>query len=88
MSADQRPIAWLALSKGTPVHASGGDEIGKVAQVVGDVSKDIFSGITFRSNLLATERFAPAELVAQITEGAVRLSISSDEAERLAAYEA
>jgi uncharacterized protein YrrD len=82
-----RPIAWLALRQGTVVRARGGQEVGKVGRVVGDQQKDIFSGITVVSGLFRAERFAPAELVAGITESEVRLSLSPDQADQLEVYD-
>ena len=86
MVDDERPIAWLALEEGTEVVSRDGKEIGKISQVVGDVNKDIFSGVAFRPGLLQQPRFAPAHLVDAITTGSVRLSITSEEAERLDNY--
>jgi sporulation protein YlmC with PRC-barrel domain len=88
MVDDGRPIAWLALEEGTEVVSRDGKEIGKISQVVGDVTKDIFSGIAFRPGILQHPRFAPADLVDAITTESVRLSITSEEAERLDDYRA
>ncbi len=89
MEDEDRPIAWLALEKGTTVRAADGDEIGVVSQVIGDEQKDIFSGITITSGLFGTERYAPADLVDAITRSEVRLSLGSRRAaEALDAYSA
>jgi hypothetical protein len=87
MTDERAPIAWMALHKGHPVVGSDGRNIGKVSRVVGDEQRDIFSGIAFRAGLLDTERFAPATLVADITQGAVSLSIPSSQAEHLDPFE-
>jgi hypothetical protein len=81
-------IAWTAVGRGHPVHASDGEQVGKVARVVADEQKDIFSGITFRSHRFETERFAPADIIEGITGASVQLKIPSPEAESLEAYEA
>jgi hypothetical protein len=81
-------IAWTAVGRGHPVHASDGEQVGKVARVVADEQKDIFSGITFRSHLFETERFAPADIIGGITEASVQLTIPAPETEALEAYEA
>jgi uncharacterized protein YrrD len=81
-------IAWTAVGRGHPVHASDGEQVGKVARVVADQQKDIFAGITFRSHLFEIERFAPADIIEGITEASVQLAIPSPEAEALEAYEA
>jgi len=57
MADDGRPIAWMALENGTPVVAADGEEVGKVADVVADESKDIFSGVVFRQGLLDAKKF-------------------------------
>jgi hypothetical protein len=84
--ADEEVISWMALEEGTEVVAADGESVGKVAKVIADVQKDIFSGITFRTGLLSTQRFAPAALVETITPQAVRLSVSSTEADELEDY--
>jgi uncharacterized protein YrrD len=81
-----RQIAWLALEEGTPILASDGSEIGRVATVVADEQKDIFSGVTFRPGLLDGQRFVPADAIDRMTEDAVHLKISGSEAESLEAY--
>jgi hypothetical protein len=86
MTEADRPIAWLALEHGTPVHDAAGAEIGKVGRVVGDHQKDIFSGITVTSGLFSAERFAPAAAVARITASSVELNLGREEAERLEPY--
>lgn len=82
MANDERAIAWLALEKGTPVIDAAGAEIGKVSQVVADEQKDIFSGIQWRHGLLGEEHFVPADLIDELTEGAVRLRVSGAEAQQ------
>jgi uncharacterized protein YrrD len=80
-------IAWTAVGRGHSVRASDGEQVGKVARVVADEQKDIFSGITFRSHLFETERFAPAAVIDSIPEESIHLAIPSSEAESLAAYQ-
>lgn len=86
MTDDEAPIAWLALEEGTTVYSADGDELGSVRHVVADEQKDIFSGIVFRSGILSDDRFVPADAVETITTAAVRLGISSEEADRLEPY--
>ncbi|MFN2388857.1 MAG: PRC-barrel domain-containing protein [Actinomycetota bacterium] len=83
MSEGERAIAWTALEEGTPVVASDGEEIGRVAVIIADEGKDIFSGISIKSGLLGPTRHIPAALIDEITPSAVRLTISSTEAEAL-----
>ena len=85
MSPD--PVSWLVVEQGWEVVDREGEQVGKVEEVVGDSSADIFSGLTVGTGLLHKGRFVPAELVAEIVDGEVRLSIGKDEFERLDEYE-
>ena len=75
------PISYMALQKGTPVRTSDGTELGTVNDIVADEQKDIFSGLNISSGLLTGNRFVPADLVESITDEAVELAITSDEAD-------
>lgn len=81
------PVSWLLIEKHWKVVGADGEEIGKVEEVVGDSSRDIFSGLTVGSGLLHKAHFVPAELVTEIVDGEVRLSIGKDEFGRLEEYE-
>jgi hypothetical protein len=81
------PVSWLLIESGWSVVDSDGHELGKVEETVGDSGRDIFNGLTIGTGLLKKGRYVPAEKVAEITEGCVRLSIGKDEAERLGEYE-
>jgi hypothetical protein len=80
------PVSWFVIEKHWNVVGADGEEIGKVEEVIGDSSHDIFNGLTVGAGLLHRPRYVPAELVAEIVEGEVRLSIGKDEFERLAEY--
>jgi uncharacterized protein YrrD len=80
------PIAWLALEEGTPIVASDGEEVGRVATVVADEQKDIFSGVTFKPGLLDGQRFVPADSIDRLTESAVHLKITAEQAAELEPY--
>ncbi len=87
MSDTGAPIAWSALDKGTPIFSSDSDEIGKVADIIADRQKDIFSGLTFRPGLLDDTIFIPASAIESLHERAVRLNLSRAESETLEPYE-
>lgn len=82
----ETPIAWLALDEGTPILASDGEEVGRVATVVADEQKDIFSGVTFKPGLLDGERFVPADSIDRLTDAAVYLNITAAQAAELEPY--
>jgi uncharacterized protein YrrD len=88
MSDSERPIAWLALDKGTPVYTSDGEEIGKVSSVVADVQKDIFSGISFKHGFLGSEHFVPADDIGELTDRGVHLNLSAEQAQELQHHQA
>jgi uncharacterized protein YrrD len=55
------------------VRDSEGNEIGKVAEVRGDVEADIFDGITVKRGLLARAEYVSADGIAGIFQGEVVL---------------
>jgi hypothetical protein len=77
------PVSWLVIEPGWSVVDRDGTEVGRVDELVGDTGKDIFSGLKVLTGLFGKARFVPAERVAAITEGEVRLDLSKDEVDRL-----
>lgn len=67
--------------------AAGGEEVGKVREVIADEQKDIFSGVTLDTGLLSEPRFVPAEMIEEMTDDVVRLVIPAERAEELKPYE-
>lgn len=87
MTDQNAPISWVTLEKGAPVFASNAERVGVVGEVVADRQKDIFSGITLSGGLFGTERFVPAELIAEMRTDGVHLSIEEARIEALEPYE-
>ena len=78
------PSSFVALEPGTPVFASDGDEVGRVAEVRADEGTDIFDGLMIEQGLLPGQtRFVAADLVDEIFERGVVLSLDSKAAEAL-----
>lgn len=77
------PVSWFVIEKHWDVVGSDGDELGKVEEVVGDSSRDIFNGLVVAAGLLHRPRYVPAELVSEIVERRITLSIGQDEFDRL-----
>lgn len=65
------PVSWLLIEPGWRVESSDGAEVGRVEEVTGDSNADIFDGLSVDS------KYVPAEQVAEITDGVVRLSIDA-----------
>jgi hypothetical protein len=82
MSDSGAPMSYLTLAPGTPVHTSDGTEVGRVAHVLADADADIFDGIVIDARR-GGHRFVDAPYVAEITSGAVTLTIDAAAAERL-----
>lgn len=81
------PVSWFVIERGWEVVGADGDALGKVEETVGDSSRDIFDGLTVGTGLLSHPRYVPAELVAEIVDGEVRLSIDKSAFERLGKHE-
>jgi hypothetical protein len=80
------PVSWLMIETGWKVLAADGSEAGRVDEVVGDSSIDIFDGLAIAMSALGKPRYVPAEQVGEITEGTVRLKLTSAQVEGLDEY--
>lgn len=85
MSPD--PVSWLVIEPGWEVVGSDGGEIGKVDEIVGDDTEDIFNGLAIVSGLFDKARYVPSEIVGEIVEGRVQLKIPAAAAETLEEFE-
>jgi hypothetical protein len=81
------PASWFTVERGWTVEGADGEELGKVEETVGDSNLDIFNGLTVATGALSRARYVPAEVVDEIREGCVRLSIGAGEFERLDHYD-
>jgi hypothetical protein len=81
------PVSWYLIERGWEVVGSDGEKLGKVEEVVGDSTADIFDGLTVGTGLLSHPRYVPAELVGEIVEGRVTLTIDKDAFEHLDEYD-
>jgi hypothetical protein len=80
------PVSWRMIKAGWKVEAADGSEAGEVNEITGDEDADIFNGLAIATTALGHPRYVPSESVAEITDGAVRLSLSPDEIEKLDEY--
>jgi len=85
--SDADPVSWLVVEHGWKVVAADGSAVGTVEEVIGDTGKDIFNGLSVSSGLLKRPKYVPAEQVAEIAEGEVRLALSKDEFEQLGEHD-
>ena len=75
------PIAYAALTRGTPVFSSDGEQIGLAERVLADEGADIFEGIVVDTR--AGDRFVDAPDIAAFYERAVVLKLSAEQARSL-----
>ena len=80
------PVSWFVIERGWLVVGRDDEELGKIEETVGDSARDIFDGLTVGTGLLSKPRYVPAEVVGEIVEGCVRLTIGQDEFDRLDAH--
>jgi hypothetical protein len=69
------PVSWLMIEQGWKVVGADGDEIGRVDEIIGDTGEDIFNGLSVSTGLLGKPKYVPAERVAEIVDGEVRLDL-------------
>jgi hypothetical protein len=79
-------VSWLAIRPGWKVFAADGSEVGEVDEVAGDERSDIFDGLSIATSALGQPRYVTADQVADIEQGAVRLSLSREQVAQLEEY--
>jgi hypothetical protein len=77
------PVSWFLIEPGWKVLAADGSEVGAVKEVTGDSNADIFDGLAVATSSPGKPRYVPAEQVAEIEEGTVRLKLDADQVGRL-----
>jgi uncharacterized protein YrrD len=77
------PVSWLVIEQGWRVVDADGEDVGKVEEIVGDTNLDIFNGLTIAHGMFARGQYVPAEAIAGITEGCVRLQLRKPQVEQL-----
>ena len=75
-------VHYLTVSPGTPIYASDGELVGKVARVLDNKREHILDGIEF-DDAGGTKRFVDAPEVQRTFERAVELNINADAAAQL-----
>jgi hypothetical protein len=78
---EEQSISYLALTVGTPVLSSDGNEFGKVHHVMQIPRLDLFDGISVKTR--HGLRFVDRDQIAEITTAAVHCALTDDEAAAL-----
>jgi uncharacterized protein YrrD len=81
------PVSWFMIEPGWKVVAADGSDVGRVDEIVGDSNTDIFNGLTISAGLFAKARYVPAERVATIVDGEVRLDLDEKAVHDLDEYD-
>lgn len=81
------PVSWFLIERGWKVVGSDGAQLGSVEAPLGDETMDIFDGLAVAAGLLGKPRYVPAELVGEIVEGEVHLTIDESRFEQLEEYD-
>jgi hypothetical protein len=79
-------VSWLMIEAGWRVEASDGKEVGRVLEVTGDSSADIFDGLAIACSMFRKPRYVPAEQVSEIVEGRVQLRLDRSGIDRLTEF--
>ncbi len=67
------------IRAGWKVVAADGSEVGEVDEVAGDDTEDIFDGLAIATSSFGKPRYVPAEQIAGISEGVVRLTLTREQ---------
>lgn len=78
------PVAWNYVAADTPVVGPDGEELGRVAAMLGTETEGIFHGVAVTTYADGSTRVVPADAVTRLTPSAVEVAY---DAERLAAAE-
>jgi hypothetical protein len=81
------PVSWFVIEPGWRVVDADGEEVGRVEEIVGDSSDDIFNGLSVATSALGRPRYVPAEQVGSIVEGSVQLTLTKEQVAHLGEYE-
>lgn len=80
------PVSWFLIERSWKVVGSDSAELGTVEEALGDESLDIFDGLAVATGVLGKPRYVPAELVGEIVEGEVHLTVDEAAFGRLGEY--
>ena len=80
------PVSWLLIRPGWKVYAADGTDVGAVDEIAGDDGQDVFYGLAVARTALGKPVYVPAEQVGTITEGAVHLTLTTEQVGGLGEY--
>lgn len=80
-------VSWKAIERDAAVVAADGSKVGRVVEIAGDRTADIFDGLVVALGTLGSGRHLPAERVTGIWPGRVEVDLTAEQLERLPEYE-
>ena len=88
MSTPREPqVSWKAIEANAEVFTTDGFAVGKLTQVVGDPTADVFTGLAVSKGMIGKPKFVPSERVVGLWPSRVEIDHTQDEFERLDEYE-
>jgi len=73
------PVAWSYVEAETPVVGPGGEELGRVAAMLGTETEGIFHGVAVTPYRDGTPRVVPADAVTRLTSAQVEVAWGAEE---------
>lgn len=73
------PVAWSYVEPGTRVVGPDGEELGRVAAMLGTEDEGIFHGVAVKPARGGEPRMVPADAVTRLTTSAVEVAWSADQ---------
>ena len=72
------PVAWSYVEADTPVVGSDGEELGRVAEMLGTEDEGIFHGVAVKARRGSSTRVVPADAVTLLTPSMVQVALDAD----------
>ena len=73
------PVAWSYVEDGTPVVGPNGEELGRVAAMLGTETENIFHGVAVLPAAGGGARVVPADAVTALTTSKVEVAWDADQ---------
>jgi hypothetical protein len=80
------PVSWLLIEPGWEVDAADAQKAGRVEEVLGDSTTDIFDGLSISGGMFEHPKYVAAEQIAEIVDGRVRLSLTQAQIDQLGEF--
>lgn len=79
MPGPDDPVAWSYVEADTLVIGPGGEELGRVAAMLGTENEGIFHGVAVTPYRDGTTRMVPADAVTRLTPSRIEIALDADQ---------